>query len=86
MAELAGKFKWGMSPTTPSRSSAPSVHEKYAELIKTEQEVYKQDNLRKQEHDEIDKVKASLVNSTDRSPAGSRRSSSESSCIKTAKR
>jgi hypothetical protein len=61
VAELAGKFRWGMSPSDVIKVMTSTVHDKYVELIKSEQEVYKQDDLRRQEREELEKIQASLV-------------------------
>src|SRR3954469_11419754 len=61
IGELAGKFKWGMSPQDAQKVISDGIHAKYVELIKKELDVYKQDQLRKDERDEIQKVKDSYV-------------------------
>ena len=61
VAELAGKFKWGMSPDDVIKIIGEQVHAKYVELIKKEMDVYKQDQLRQAEKDELQKVKDSFI-------------------------
>jgi len=61
VGELAGKFKWGMSPDDAIKTITEGVHAKYAEMIKKEPDIYKQDQLRKDEGDEVQKVKDSYV-------------------------
>ncbi|HEY2743805.1 MAG TPA: hypothetical protein VGL86_04250 [Polyangia bacterium] len=61
VGELAGKFKWGMSPEEAQKVISDGIHAKYVEMLKKEQDVYKQDQLRKDEGDEIQKVKDSYV-------------------------
>ncbi len=61
VGELAGKFKWGMSPDETQKVIAEGVHAKYVDLLKKEPDVYKQDQLRKDERDEIQKVKDSYI-------------------------
>src|SRR5690349_15646787 len=61
ISELAGKFKWGMSPEEAQKVISDGIHAKYVEMLKKEQDVYKQDQLRKDEKDEIQKVKDSYV-------------------------
>jgi hypothetical protein len=61
VGELAGKFKWGMSPQDAQKLIADGIHVKYVEMIKKEQDIYKQDQLRKDEVDETTKVKDSYV-------------------------
>lgn len=61
VGELAGKFKWGMSPDDCVKLITAGIHAKYVELIKKEQDIYKQDQLRKDEGDEVQKVKDSYV-------------------------
>jgi len=61
VGELAGKFKWGMSPEDAIKLITEGVHAKYADMIKKEPDIYKQDQLRKDEGDEVQKVKDSYV-------------------------
>jgi hypothetical protein len=61
VGELAGKFKWGMSPDDVEKVIADQIHVKYVDLLKKEQDVYKQDQLRQQEKDDVQKVKDSYV-------------------------
>ena len=61
VGELAGKFKWGMTPEEAQKVISDGIHAKYAEMIKKELDVYKQDQLRKDETDEVQKVKDSYV-------------------------
>lgn len=69
VGELAGKFKWGMSPTDVIKVIDDGIKAKYVELQKKEPDVYKQDQLRKDEADEIQKVKDSYVKFDGSSPA-----------------
>jgi hypothetical protein len=61
IGELAGKFKWGMSPEDAEKIIGESIHARFVELMKKEPDVYKQDQLRKDERDEIQKVKDSYI-------------------------
>ncbi len=61
IGELAGKFKWGTSPEEVIKVISDGIHAKYVELAKKEPDVYKQDQLRKDEGDEIQKVKDSYI-------------------------
>src|SRR5438309_12088045 len=61
VGELAGKFKWGMSPEDAQKVISDGIHAKYVEMLKKEQDVYKQDQLRKDEGEEVQKVKDSYV-------------------------
>src|SRR5690348_7730515 len=61
VGELAGKFKWGMSPEDCIKVITEGIHVKYVDMLKKEQDVYKQDQLRKDEQDEVQKVKDSYV-------------------------
>ncbi|HWE27092.1 MAG TPA: hypothetical protein VHB97_03775 [Polyangia bacterium] len=61
VGELAGKFKWGMAPEDAQKVISDGIHAKYVEMIKKEQDIYKQDQLRKDEIDEVQKVKDSYV-------------------------
>ena len=61
VGELAGKFKWGMSPADAQKLIAEGIHAKYVDMIKKEPDIYKQDQLRKDEGEETQKVKDSYV-------------------------
>jgi hypothetical protein len=61
IGELAGKFKWGMSPQEAQKIMSDGIHAKYVDMIKKEQDIYKQDQLRKDEIDETQKVKDTYV-------------------------
>jgi hypothetical protein len=61
ISELMGKFKWGMSPEEVTKVIGEGITAKYAELRKAEPDAYKQDVLRKQGDEEIQKIKESLV-------------------------
>lgn len=61
VGELAGKFKWGQSPDEVIKTISEGIHAKYAELKKKEPDVYKQDQLKKDEGEEIQKVKDSYI-------------------------
>jgi hypothetical protein len=61
VGELAGKFKWGMTPDEAQKVITEGIHAKYVEMIKKEPDIYKQDQLRKDEGEEVQKVKDSYV-------------------------
>jgi hypothetical protein len=61
ISELAGKFKWGMTPNECIKIIGDDIHEKYVEPIKQSRDIYQQDLLRKKEADEIQAVKDSYV-------------------------
>src|SRR5260370_32786355 len=61
VGELAGKFKWGMTSADAQKTIAEGLHARYAEMIKKEQDIYKQDQLRKDELEEMQKVKDSSM-------------------------
>lgn len=61
VGELMGKFKWGMSPDDCVKVIGETLHAKIAEDIKKETDVYKQDQLRNGEKEELEKVRSSLV-------------------------
>jgi hypothetical protein len=61
LSKLMGKYKWGMAPEDVVKIIADEANEKYTELVGKESDVYKQDQLRKQRDEEVEKFKASLV-------------------------
>src|SRR4029077_12307716 len=61
VGELAGKFKWGMTSEEAQKTIADGLHARYAEMIKKEMDIYKQDQLRKDEQEELQKVKDSSM-------------------------
>jgi len=61
ISELMGKFKWGMTPDDVLKPITEDIHARYAELIKKEIDVYRQDQLRQKENEEVKAVKDSLV-------------------------
>jgi hypothetical protein len=61
MAELGGKFKWGMSHEEVWKTLEDTVHARYKELIEKEKDINKQDDLRKNEIQDVQKAKSSLV-------------------------
>lgn len=61
MTELMGRFKWGMSTDEVFKVMAEDITKRFDEQLKTELDVYRQDQLRKQREEEIEKVKATLV-------------------------
>lgn len=61
LGKLMGKYKWGMTPDDIVKIIADEANEKYTELVGKETDVYKQDQLRKQRDEEVEKFKASLV-------------------------
>jgi hypothetical protein len=61
VGDLAGKYKWNMPPDMVVKIIASGIHQKYVELIKKEPDVYKQDLLRKEEGEKVQKVKDSFV-------------------------
>jgi hypothetical protein len=61
VAELAGKFKWGMSHEDCVKVMAEGIRAKYEALLKKEQDVYKQDQLRKAARDDEQKIRDSYI-------------------------
>jgi hypothetical protein len=61
LADLAGKFKWGMTPDDIQKVIGETIKAKYQDQITKETDVYQQDTLRKQRDDEIAKVKDSYI-------------------------
>jgi hypothetical protein len=61
LADLAGKFKWGMTPDDITKIVGEQITAKYQELITKESDIYTQDQLRKQKDEEIQKVKDSYI-------------------------
>jgi hypothetical protein len=61
MAELGGKFKWGMSHEEVWKALEEAVRARYKELIANETDMNKADDLRKKELEDIQKAKTSLV-------------------------
>jgi hypothetical protein len=61
LADLAGKFKWGMTPDDIQKVIGVQITAKYQELITKEGDIYQQDQLRKQKDEEIAKVKESYI-------------------------
>jgi hypothetical protein len=61
ISELMGKFKWGMTPDEVLKPITEDIHLKYAELIKKEIDIYRQDLLRQKEQEDIKTVRDSLV-------------------------
>jgi hypothetical protein len=61
MAELGGKFKWGMSQDDVLKVINDTVHARYAELISKEADMNKADDYRKQEIEDVQKAKASIT-------------------------
>jgi hypothetical protein len=61
LADLAGKFKWGMTPDDIAKIITDQISARYQEQITKEQDVYQQDQLRKEMREEIDKVKSSYI-------------------------
>jgi hypothetical protein len=61
MADLAGKFKWGMSEDEVFKVIEDATHARYKELVAKEPDVNKQDDLRKKELEDIARTKSSLV-------------------------
>jgi len=59
--ELMGPFKWGMSKDEVVAALSKQLDERYAELIKETQDVYKQDQLRKDKAKEIKRIQKSYV-------------------------
>src|SRR5688500_10127835 len=57
IGELMGPFKFGMTPKQVLGVLAKQIDEKYAERIKTTEDVYKQDQLRRQKQVEIDRIR-----------------------------
>jgi hypothetical protein len=61
ISELMGKFKWGMTPEEVLKPITEDIHNKYAEQIKKEMDIYKQDQLRQKEQEDVKTVKDSLI-------------------------
>jgi hypothetical protein len=61
VSELMGKYKWGMAPDDVLKIIADQTHAKFVEEVKKESDIYKQDLLRKQEQEEVQKVRDSLI-------------------------
>lgn len=61
LSELSGKFKWGMTVADVLKVIGDELDAKYVELLKKETDIYRQDQLRKQQKEDLDKVKDSLV-------------------------
>jgi hypothetical protein len=61
IGELAGKFKWGLSPDEAKKVVLEDVTSRYDERIRKEQSAFKQDALRQELQVALDKVKASYV-------------------------
>lgn len=61
VSELMGKFKWGMTPNDCLKVIDDDIHAKYQAQIKKTEDVYAQDQLRKKEMDEENKVKGSFT-------------------------
>ena len=61
MAELGGKFKWGMTHQEVWKVMEEAIHARYKEAIAKETDPNKQDDLRRDELQDIEKAKKSLV-------------------------
>ena len=61
IADLAKPYKWGMSVDDVIKVISDEVHVRYTELLSKETDVYRQDMLRKEEKEEAQKVRDSLV-------------------------
>ncbi len=61
LADLAGKYKWGMTPDDLNKLIGDQIKAKYQEQITKEPDVYQQDLLRKQMTEDMDKVKSSYI-------------------------
>lgn len=61
ISELMGKYKWGMTPNECLKVIADEEHAKFAPQIAKTQDVYQQDQLRKQEQAVSDKIKGSFT-------------------------
>src|SRR5262245_3104017 len=59
--QRGGKFTWGMSHEDCVKVIADGIHDKYVALLKKEQDVYKQDQLRKNEMEDVQKVRDSFI-------------------------
>lgn len=62
--EMMGSFKFGMSKDEVLAALGKQLDERYAELIAETQDVYKQDQLRKEKKKELARVKKSFVEFT----------------------
>jgi hypothetical protein len=61
VGELMGKFKWSMTPDDVLKIIGEQLHAKTVEELKKETDVYKQDQLRAKEKEDLDKIRTSLV-------------------------
>jgi hypothetical protein len=61
LGELMGPFKFGMTTKEILKVLAKQIDEKYAEKIKATEDVYKQDQLRRDKQAELNRVKKSYI-------------------------
>jgi hypothetical protein len=61
LGELMGPFKFGMAAKDVLKVLSKQIDEKYAEQIKNTEDVYKQDQLRKDKQAELDRIKKTFV-------------------------
>ncbi len=61
VAGLMGQWTWGMTPDDIYKVMGDDLRKKYSEQVKIERDVYRQDQLRKEETEELDKVKATYT-------------------------
>ncbi len=61
LAELMGSFKFGMSKDEVLTQLTKSIDERYADQIKSTNDVYTQDKLRKEKNKEVTRIKQSYT-------------------------
>jgi hypothetical protein len=61
LADLAGKFKWGMTPDDIQKVIGETIKARFQEQITKETDIYSQDKLRADRDEEIKKVKDSYI-------------------------
>src|SRR5207302_3454833 len=61
VGELAGKFTWGMTPDDATRIIIEDIQKKYEERLKRETNPFRQDSVRNELADEINKFKSSYT-------------------------
>ena len=64
LAELMGSFKFGMSKDEVIAQLTKSIDERYADQIKSTNDVYAQDKLRKEKNKEVTRIKQSYTTFT----------------------
>jgi hypothetical protein len=61
LGELMGPYKFGMSSSDVLKVLAKEIDKKYADRIKASEDVYKQDQLRRERQGELDRIKKTRV-------------------------